>query len=557
MRLKNVFGVLLSLLTLVIVGCGGGGTEVSTAPATLTVTTSAASLLINTPATITAKVLRPDGAPVPVGTVVTFTTTGGTLSAITTTNATGDATASLTSAAQGSFTVTATVGALPSQTVTVTFIDPNAPFAVTVDGANSANINTSVVLTATVTPAGTDGAGGPGGTIADGTVVTFASTTPGAAFTPATTVGGVATTTLSGITTPSSVNVTATAGGVVSPQKLVTFVDPTSPASIAMSGAPATGFINGQLPVVITANVVSLGGGPVPAGTPITFGITAGTGGTLTAASPTTDANGNATVTLNSTVEGNITVTATAATATGNVSIAFSNPNKPGAITLTANPTPGVTNGQVPVTLTATVSPAGQGGTIANGTPVAFNILTGTGTISAVTTTTGGVATAVLNSTVAGSVNVNATAGTAPVATSNTVSVPFIAQPTLAVVTVATSGTLPVGTLIGGINATLTYTPTTFTIADTDVTFAGPGLGSGTLPVANTTTAGQVQFALINAGLGNNVINATGAFATLNFHVPVGTFTGPTLALSNISVIDTVGVAIPGVTVVIQNVSLQ
>lgn len=554
MSARNLSCLLISLVLFTLAGCGGGGGGIpvdTNAPATLTVSSTTASALVNTPVTISATVLRADGSPVATGTAVAFATTGGTLSAVTTTNAGGVATATLSSAARGDFTVTATVGSLPAKSVSVTFIDPNAPLSITVSGAATANINTSVVLTATVTPAGTSGTGGPGGSIADGTVVTF-TTSAGTLSAITTTTNGVASATLSGIAAPQTVSVTASAGGVVSPAKTVGFVDPNSPISIAMTGSPAAGLINGQRPVAVTANVAQLAGGPVPAGTPVTFAITSGSG-SLSAGSATTDASGNASVTLNSLVEGSVTVTATAAPATGSVTIAFTNPNKPGAIILAANPTQGVTNNQTPVTLTATVSPADTViGTIANGTPVTFTIVSGSGTLSSATaSTTGGVASVTLNSSVAGNVGVVATAGSTPLVTSNTVSAAFIVQPTLVTVRLATSGTL-LGLPIGGVQAIVTANPSAgLSISDSDVTLSG--VSGGSLLQPNTTTVAAVQLALINT-TGFQV----GEFATLNYHVANGTFpVAGSFGSTTVSVVDTNGQNIPGVTVVIQSITIQ
>lgn len=338
-------------------------------------------------------------------------------------------------------------------------------------------------------------------------------------------------------------------------------LSPTSPASIAVSATPAAGFINGQQSVVVTANVQQLATGPVPPGTTVNFAITSGSG-TLSGASATTDALGNASVTLNSTVEGSVTVTASASPAPNNSAvIAFTNPNKPGAIVLSATPSSGIANNIVPVTLTATVSPANlANGTIANGTPVTFTIIGGTGTLTGgVQTlnvnTVNGVATVILNSTVAGSVDVKATAGTSPVATSNTVSVPFITQPTLAIVKVATTGTLSGNTKIGGITAIVSANPSNgLSIADSDVTLSGSGAGA--LNVPNTTNVSAVTIGLITfSGI------LTGEFTTLQYHIAPGKF--PTagdfsVALTGLHpVIDTVGADIPGIGVTIQSVTIQ
>ena len=561
MNVRNLSSLFLSLLILVVVGCGGGGGGTAViptdpnAPAALTVSSSVPSRLVSDPpVTITANVLKSNGSPVATGTVVTFTTTGGTLSAVTTTNASGNATVTLTSATKGDFTVTATVGSLPAKTVQVKCIDPNAPNSVAVTGANTANIGTSVALTATVTPDGTNGSGGPGGAIPDGTVVTFASLTPGATFSAVTTtVGGVATANLSGIASPATVTVTASAGGVTSPAKTVNFIDPNVPSVVTVSGAPVAGFISGQRPVVVTANVVRVVGGPVPAGTTVNFAITTGSG-SLSSATATTNASGDASVTLNSTVEGNVTVQATAAPATGSATFAFSNPNKPASIVVAANPVSGVINNQTPVTLTATLTPADvANGTIANGTTVNFAIISGTGTLSASSaTTTGGVASVTLNSTAAGTIAVNATAGSAPVVTSNTVNVGFVTQPTTVTVKLATSGTLPIGTLIGGIQAIATATPSSgLSIQSSDVILSG--VSAGSLLTPNTTSVSSVQLALINTtGFG------TGEFVALTYHVASGTFpVAGSFGVTPVSVINTIGAVIPGITVVVQSVTIQ
>jgi hypothetical protein len=338
-------------------------------------------------------------------------------------------------------------------------------------------------------------------------------------------------------------------------------VSPNSPLSLTVSGAPAAGFINNQRPVVVTANVQQVAGGPVPAGTLVNFAITGGSG-SLSSPTAVTDASGNASVTLNSSAEGNVSVTATAAPATNSAVISFTNPNKPGSIALAANPVSGVANNATPVTMTATVSPADLvNGTIANGTVVAFTIVSGSGSLSTATAaTTNGVASVTLNSASAGSVGVSASAGTSPVVTSTTVTVPFITQPTLAIVKVATTGTLPGGTLIGGINATVTANPSTgLSIAaaaggnSTDVSASGVGVGSTI--ISNTNNVASVVLSLLNLG-GIPV----GEFETLTYHIAPGTF--PTagnfsIALSGAGIIDALGVNIPGIGVTIQSVTIQ
>lgn len=228
------------------------------------------------------------------------------------------------------------------------------------------------------------------------------------------------------------------------------------------------------------------------------------------------------------------------------------NPNKPASINLSATPTSGGVNNIGPVTLTATVTPE-VNGTIANGTTVTFIIQSGTGTLSSTTaSTTNGIATVILNSTVVGSVSVNATAGSAPLVTSNTVSVPFVTQPTLAIVKLATNGTLPGGTLIGGVQVIVTANPSAgLTIQASDVTASGVAVGS--IMIANTINIAAVNLAPITtSGF------TTGEFATLNYHVANGTFPlAGSFGLTPISVIDTFGDPIAGIGFTIQSVTIQ
>ncbi len=574
MNVKNLSSLLLSLLTMVVLGCGGGGgggegTPVvpDAPPATLTVTSSSALPLINTSVTITANTLKADGTPVKIGTVVAFAATGGTLSAVTTTDSAGNATAALTSATKGVITVTATVGLLPVKTVQVTFEDPNSPYSVAVTGVSQANINTSVVLTATVTPAGTNGSGGPGGVIADGTIVAFTSAA-GSFTASAPTTNGIATATLTR-TTPQTVSISATVGSITSPEKNITFIDPTSPSIITLSDPSGTHLVNN--PVTITANVVSISGGPVPAGTTVNFAVTSGTG-TLSSTTATTNSSGNASVTLNSAIDGSVTITATTTsttgTTTGSHSIVFIDPNDPKFIALIANPVSGVTGNLGPVTLTATLTPDDSNiGIIADGTPVTFTIVSGTGGVlsSTTATTTRGVASVTLNSnsTVDGSISVRATVthsvDSTRIITSNTASVLFISQPTQVTVKVQTTGTLPAGTTIGGLTAIVTASPSAglTIVADpngnsSDVKATGAGIGS--FLTTNSNNVAAVTLALVNTGG-----IQTGEFATLNYNVLAGSFPKASdfsIALNG-SVIDRLNNIIPGIGVAILSVTIQ
>jgi adhesin/invasin len=253
--------------------------------------------------------------------------------------------------------------------------------------------------------------------------------------------------------------------------------------------------------------------------------------GALSAPTAVTDAAGLASVSLTAPAAvGSATVTATAGLLIGNV-VAVTyilDPNAPGSVTITSTPASTFVNQSV--VITATVAPAGVGGVIADGTVVTF--ASTLGTFSAVTTTTGGVATATLNAGVtAGTASVTASAAGI---TSAALPVVIGAQPITAIVRLSTQGTLPPGITIGAINCVVNYTTTIgLSILDAGVTLSGTGVGSLFFP--NTATAGQVQFALINAPTG---ITTIGEFVTMTFSIAAGNF--PTAANFTLAAGDTV-----------------
>ena len=223
-------------------------------------------------------------------------------------------------------------------------------------------------------------------------------------------------------------------------------------------------------------------------------------------------------------------------------------PNVSFVVTVSGAPAAGLINNQRPVVITANVVKA-AGGPATVGTVVNFAITSGSGSLSAVSSTTNasGNASVTLNSTVEGSVTVTATAA---LATGNVI-VPFT-QPVLAIVKLATFGTLPVGIDIGGIQAIVNATPSAgLSILSADVATSGVGVGSLLTP--NTTDVAAVNLALVNvAGM------FIGEFATLNYHVAPGTLAGTgNFGVSTVFVIDATGKVIPGVTVIIQSVTIQ
>jgi len=438
----------------------------------------------------------------------------------------------------------------PNPVLNTPTVNPSAPAVVqtTLSTQGTAPVSTSVTVTAIL--ATTDGTPVP-----DGTVVSF-STSAGTLSAPsATTVNGQATVTL---TSPTAGTATVTVNsGSASSVTGITFVNPSDPpptpsndpAGITLAASSSPGFTTGPA-VVISANVTRAAGDAVPDGTSVSFSIVSGSG-TLSAATATTT-GGVATVSLSSSTAGaSVGVRGVAGSVSAQLSVPFVAPpptNDPAGITLSVNPTSGFTTGPA-VVVTANVVRS-TGAAVPDGTAVSFSVVSGSGTLSAASaTTTGGVSTVSLSSSVAGaSVGLRAAAGTV----SATIGVPFIA-PTQAIVKVRSSGTLASGTLIGGINATVTYaTNKGLSIAPSAVVTSGAGVGA--LLEKNTNNQGQVVLGLITtSGIG------LGEFATLTFTIAGGAF--PVSADFGIAagaqVIDTAAGTLPGVTAEILSVTVQ
>jgi hypothetical protein len=299
-----------------------------------------------------------------------------------------------------------------------------------------------------------------------------------------------------------------------------------TPAAASNGGTAATSTITATLPV------------GTPAGTVVNFTITSGNG-TLSSATAVTDAAGLASVTLTSTAPGDVVVLVTSAGFASPVTVPFvSN----GALTVTANPTTVAIN--APTVISAQLPTAAPGETIS------FTTTGGALSAASAVTDAAGLATVTLTAPATpGTVTVTATAGL--VAAGSAV-VTVITQPTLAIVKVATTG-LPAGTTIGGITAHVIANPATgLSIAATDIATSGAGIGSTLVP--NVANLADITLGLINAtGMQG------GEFATLNYHVAVGTFpaAGDFTIAPGFTVIDTNGVAIAGVSVVIQSVTPQ
>lgn len=336
------------------------------------------------------------------------------------------------------------------------------------------------------------------------------------------------------------------AGGSRNPNPglLTPALNPNAPSAVhSTPSAPLSVSIGSS--VTISAHVVKSDNSVVPDGTVVRFTCNFGT---LSAGSAGT-VNGFASVTLSSATVGSASVTASSGAASDSVaSISFVDPNAAASITLSASAGQGISNGAA-VVISANVSRA-AGGPVPDGTVVSFTVVSGSGSLTGATSTSGGIASVNLTSSVANaSVGVRASAG----GVSQVLSVPFIHQPTKAIVKVATGGSLPPGTLIGGIAATVNYAAGKgLSIVQSGVAVSGNGAGSTLIP--NTNNQGVVVLGLLNVGgIG------LGEFATLSFDIAAGSF--PSAADFSIaagsSAIDVNTVTIPGVSAGILSVTIQ
>jgi uncharacterized repeat protein (TIGR01451 family) len=200
--------------------------------------------------TITADVRDAGGNPVPDGTLVTFITTLGTLSAPSATTVGGIAQVQLlSSTSAGMATVTGTAGAV--------FGNVNVPFvglaANVVLVAIPATLPADGVATSTLQATVTDAYGNP---VADGTLVTFGTTLGILSAPTANTIGGIASVIISS-TASGQASVTATAGGTDT--VIVTF---TPVLQINKTVNPTDAPAGGVLIYTITIQNIMAGGTP-------------------------------------------------------------------------------------------------------------------------------------------------------------------------------------------------------------------------------------------------------------------------------------------------------
>ena len=256
-----------------------------------------------------------------------------------------------------------------------------------------------------------------GNNVPDGTVVSF-SFAPGdqvkarLSAGSATTVGGIASITLTATTFSSSVVTINAVSGVAAASDVITITSGAASGSVTVSANPSTISVGNTSNV--SASVRDNGGNPVANAT-VTFSLSNNTLATLSQTSVNTDATGVATMVLTGSAAGSVTVTA-AVQSLGGTS---------GQANITINPvatvptiTISTTASSILTNNTATISAVLSGFSPVDGLPVIFNISnsaagylsspTTTGQSITVNTAGGGTASVVLHAyNIATSVDVN------------------------------------------------------------------------------------------------------------------------------------------------------
>ena len=455
-------------------------------PFTVTLVASPSSMVAGASATLTATV-RDQFNNLVGGTVVTFTASPGSTDPLTnTSSAAGVATSTVTAQIVGPTMVTATADSRVG-TAVVTFT-PGLPFTATlmaVPPSILAGGSTSTV-TATVVDRYNNH-------VAEGTVVTFATSLGAIAPLTQPTTGGVATSTLTSGNIAGTARVTATAGIAVGTLP-VTFTAG-APLTVTVAAFPTSTVVGTS--VVITAAVQDQYANPVTDGTVVTFATSLGS-----LAPPTgTTTGGRVAAALTSTIAGPAFVTATVGARWGTTIVTFT-PDVPFTVTVRAWPL------SIPIggdTSTVTATAQDQYGNLAsNGVLVNFSTSLGTVSPSSTGTVSGVVTMTLTSGLITGTARVYAYSGVG----SGSVEVTFTVGPPHRVIVVAQPPTITVSTGTSVIGATVLDVGNNTVANGTVVTFA-TSLGAIN-PLMATTTNGVAQTTLAaSATAGTAAVTAT------------------------------------------------
>ena len=325
MRLRCLFGIVLSLAMMMMFGCGGGGGGAVTPTSTVSGTASkgpisggtvqifaiqngvqAATPLATNPATV---ITAADGSY-----VATIDYTGPALAMVTGGSYVDEATGVTVTLA------TPLRAALPNATGTVSasvtpFTEIAVQKAISLGGLTAANINEANGSVSTLTGIPsilTTSPADPTYALALTIVSQMQVDTATSLATVLTSVSNgldVATDTITVPAVSAAMN-TASANALINPN-VNTAVKPTQ---VALAALPPSGVIDNQVPVTITATVTYTSGAAALDGTVVNFAVISGTG-TLSQASAVT-VGGTASVALNSTAAGSVAVSASTSTST-------------------------------------------------------------------------------------------------------------------------------------------------------------------------------------------------------------------------------------------------
>jgi len=349
---------------------------------------------------VAAVVTDPEGAAVPDGEIVNFTTTAGDIdgsqpglqTVFSTTTVGGVATATLIApTATGSGKVTATYGTTVAD-ASVIFV-PGPVSAIDLN-ASPNNLNADGSSTSAITATVTDVSGN---IVADGETITFGITSGSGtlSFLEGTTYYGKVMTQYTAGTTTGTVTIAAQSTNATTNTLDITLIAPPIGSVTASAGSRMV-VADGASQSLITATVRDVNFNLISDGTIVTFSTTAGdmdnTQNGIQATATATTINGVASVLLTSpTNVGSAAVTATVGGVSGSTAVTFI-PAAPNSISLTATPNNMTADGSSASTIRAVVTDAFGNG-VADGGTITFSITAGSGTLSSQTAMTiGGVA---------------------------------------------------------------------------------------------------------------------------------------------------------------------
>lgn len=481
-------------------------TSDSTTAKVINVLSSVSTLPANgiSSATLTASVVDASGNIVPVGTLVNWSTTNGSLSSATSvTDAQGKATVTLTGTTPGQATITASSVA-GNSTTNVNFIVDNTNATVSSVTSSLPSILANGITTVTLTAIVKDT---NGNSVGADTSVSW-TTTSGTLSSPSTMTdsNGHTTVTLTSSTVAGINTITASAAKGSSTVNVEFLYDSSSIHITGMTSTPET-VADGTTKSVVSVNVID-SNGPVKNAT-----VTWTRDGTQVGTS-VTDNNGKAIFEITSTVSGNVSIQASTASATDSTDVKFIANAATAKITVgPENPSPVVADGVSLKKIIAYVEDANHN--VLVGHKVDWTTNSGTLSVASSLTDASGVATVTVKSTEPNSITI---VGTIPNGSNEQVSISFTPDPTKNEVSsvnlnpqhevpVLVGTPVPVGVIVKdssgnvvGAGVTINWTTSSGSFANSTTLTDNNGSSTNTL---NNTNAGIIT---VGASAGNGVV---------------------------------------------------